>query len=402
MPDMKTLKIGNKTYDIRDSRIGNLADLNTTDKDSVVDAINETLTRTGPTDQQVQAAVDDYLDTHPAIGGTFTNEAKNALIALLEKVAYIDNDGQTLLDALAAELFAVTVTSISAVFTQGGAVIYDTDSLDTLKQYLVVTANYSDGTSAVVNTYTLSGTLTVGTSTITASYGGQTDTFTVNVSSVYTLYDYIKYTGTDYSGSSSALPIMILTAEYDDLNSLIIDFDFSASKSVSSAMNLMGGHHTSGSGNNYVVSFYGNTSTKRVSCFSHGTALGINDNPNVAVGSIAHVNLNPGSATPSKLTVDSLNTTGSWTTSQVVKSPLGYFGQYDRSSASLKAFAEIGVLKLYDLSNNLVGEYHPAKRTTDNVLGIYDSVTGNFYTASTVSYATVGNANCKYAVGNWS
>ena len=38
--------------------------------------------------------------------------------------------------------FTVTVvewlTSISAVFTQGSAVIYDTDSLDTLKQYLTV------------------------------------------------------------------------------------------------------------------------------------------------------------------------------------------------------------------------------------------------------------------------
>lgn len=180
MPEMKTLTIGSKTYDIRDSRIGNLADLNTTDKDSVVEAINETLTRTGPTDQQVQDAVDDYLDTHPTVGGTFTNEAKNALIALLEKVAYIDGNGQTYLDALTAELFAVTVTSITAVFTQGANVVYTNDSLDTLRQYLVVTANYSDGTSAAVTTYTLSGTLAEGTSTITVTYGGETDTFTVN------------------------------------------------------------------------------------------------------------------------------------------------------------------------------------------------------------------------------
>lgn len=74
--------------------------------------------------------------------------------------------------------------SIDAVFTQGGAIIYDTDSLDSLKQYLVVTANYSDSTSEIVPStdYTLSGALEVGTSTITVTYSGKTDTFAVVVS----------------------------------------------------------------------------------------------------------------------------------------------------------------------------------------------------------------------------
>lgn len=84
--------------------------------------------------------------------------------------------------------FTVTVVewlvSIDAVFTQGSATIYDTDSLDTLKQYLTVTATYADSSTAVVSDYTLSGTLTAGTSTITASYGGKTDTFSVTVTGV--------------------------------------------------------------------------------------------------------------------------------------------------------------------------------------------------------------------------
>ncbi len=71
------------------------------------------------------------------------------------------------------------VVSISAVFTQGSAIIYDTDSLDTLRQYLVVTATYSDSTTATVTDYTLSGTLGEGTRTITVSYGGESDTFDV-------------------------------------------------------------------------------------------------------------------------------------------------------------------------------------------------------------------------------
>lgn len=95
------------------------------------------------------------------------------------------------------------LTGIVAVFTQGGATIYDTDSLDDLKQYLVVTANYDDNTSRVLNDneYTLSGTLTVGTSTITVTYQGFTDTFTVVVTAALP-YDaeieYLESTGTQY------------------------------------------------------------------------------------------------------------------------------------------------------------------------------------------------------------
>lgn len=110
---------------------------------------------------------------------SFTNAAKNSLIALLEKVAYIDEHGRQYLDELITNL-AATVTSISAAFTQGANVIYTNDSLDTLRQYLVVTANWSDGTSDTVSTYALSGILAEGTQTITVIYGGQTDTFTVN------------------------------------------------------------------------------------------------------------------------------------------------------------------------------------------------------------------------------
>ena len=33
---------------------------------------------------------------------------------------------------------------------------------------------------------------------------------------------------------------------------------------------------------------------------------------------------------------------------------------------------------------------------------MYDLVEDTFYTCSTATNATVGNANCKYKVGNWS
>lgn len=113
---------------------------------------------------------------------TWSDGAKNALLNLLAHVAYIDEHGQDYYDALEAELFRTAdLVSISAVFEQGSAVIYDTDDLDTLKQYLTVTATYEDLSTREITAYTLSGTLEVGTSTITVSYAGKTTTFNVTV-----------------------------------------------------------------------------------------------------------------------------------------------------------------------------------------------------------------------------
>lgn len=134
------------------------------------------------TDAQVANAVNDYL-TQYGVPLRLSEEIKQALLDCFENVAWINDQGQTYYDALYAALYPpVDVLSISAVFTQGSAVIYDTDDLDTLKQYLVVTATMTDSTTQTVTNYTLSGALTVGTSTITVSYSGKTTTFNVTVS----------------------------------------------------------------------------------------------------------------------------------------------------------------------------------------------------------------------------
>lgn len=111
---------------------------------------------------------------------------KDALLDCFPNVAWATEDGQQYYDALEAALYSID--HITAVYTQSGTV-YDTDSLDSLKADLVVTAFYQGGGSKAVTDYTLNGTLTVGTSTITVSYGGKTTTFTVTVteSALYTL-----------------------------------------------------------------------------------------------------------------------------------------------------------------------------------------------------------------------
>lgn len=121
-------------------------------------------------------AVGDAIVGVRGIGAGF----KAALLACFQKVAWIDQNGQDYYDALHDTLYP-TPESISAAFTQGDAVIWDTDSLDDLKQYLVVTATYGDSSTAQVFDYTLSGTLTTGTSTITVTYMEKTATFSVTV-----------------------------------------------------------------------------------------------------------------------------------------------------------------------------------------------------------------------------
>jgi hypothetical protein len=87
------------------------------------------------------------------------------------------------------------------VYTQSGTV-YDTDSLDSLKADLVVTAVYSDSSTATVaaDAYTLSGELTEGTSTITVSYSGKTATFNVTVTA-NPVYGFIETGSPDIRGN---------------------------------------------------------------------------------------------------------------------------------------------------------------------------------------------------------
>ncbi|MBQ7655028.1 MAG: hypothetical protein IJS41_00820, partial [Clostridia bacterium] len=102
-----------------------------------------------------------------------SGSAKQALLQIASKAAYIDDGGQTYYQALYTALYgnAPTPASISAVFTPGGATFSAGDSLNELKPYLTVTVTNSDGTTETVSDYTLSGTLAVGTNTITAAYG---------------------------------------------------------------------------------------------------------------------------------------------------------------------------------------------------------------------------------------
>lgn len=73
------------------------------------------------------------------------------------------------------------MVSLSAVYTQTKVVRPNTP-LDSLKDDLTVTAAFDDGTSAEIISYTLSGTFSVGTSTIIVSVENVSTSFNVTVS----------------------------------------------------------------------------------------------------------------------------------------------------------------------------------------------------------------------------
>lgn len=111
------------------------------------------------------------------------HEVKLAMDTLFQKMAVIDDERYfDEWGTIHAWATAVNLVSISAVFEQGDNTVYATSSLDDLRQYLIVTATYDDGTEGELATYTLSGTLSVGTSVITVSAEEKNATFNVTVS----------------------------------------------------------------------------------------------------------------------------------------------------------------------------------------------------------------------------
>ncbi len=73
----------------------------------------------------------------------------------------------------------VELTSISAELSQTEFNMGAT--LDSIKPYLTVTGHYADGSTSVVNDYTLSGELVTGENVVTVTYGGKTATVNITV-----------------------------------------------------------------------------------------------------------------------------------------------------------------------------------------------------------------------------
>lgn len=327
-------------------------------------------------------------DLIPSNDGGLTEEIKEALLQIARKVAYIDDKGSKYYDDLYNALYPgespePEVMSITATYTQSGTV-YDTDTLDSLKSDLVVTANYSDSTSETVTDYTLSGTLTEGTSVVTVSYGVKTATFSVTVSSAplvpagYTQVEYAKLP-TDAGSNIVINTELILTGTGE----AVIDVDFMSETATT------GYHHVIGC-------------AQAASPSAVGIAVGISDTANTLVcynGLTASVEPNGGSSLNgvrihavgtsstgnASITDGTLTNTQTGTTRVYNQYPVSLFGIKKGTTAQTlnQFYGRIYRAKITE-NNTLLMDAVPCVRTNDNAVGFYDIVRDTFITHSSL------------------
>ena len=116
-----------------------------------------------------------------------TTAQVNALDGMFKVCAFIKANISAEYNAFrtAFGIEAATITGISATYS-GGSVPAGT-ALDDLTG-IVVTAQYSDGSTATVTGYTLSGEIAEGSNTIAVTYQGKTATFTVTGTAAAQVY----------------------------------------------------------------------------------------------------------------------------------------------------------------------------------------------------------------------
>lgn len=130
----------------------------------------------------VQGSIPLALDVISKINSFgLTVSAKDLIISIFKKCAFVSADAEEYIDALEEEFAGTKILiGITATMPQSYSV-HEGQSVDVLRNYLTVTADYDDGSHLPITTYQLNGSLTYGTSSVIVSYQFFTDTVQVNV-----------------------------------------------------------------------------------------------------------------------------------------------------------------------------------------------------------------------------
>lgn len=297
----------------------------------------------------------------------------------------------------------VGINSVTAEFAQGERTIFSTDNIEDLRKYLVVTVDYEDGSTMVVDDYTLSGELTAGISSIVVNFGGTTTTFDVDVTAFeipenYTRYDYIQKKTT--SQSKVAPSNFIYLNEYEDYNTLSMEAIIAhKANPAGDEAGILGARLESGSGINYYAIYWKsgsgtvNARLRNMTCAytvptTTKKATIVVDNPST---SPLTVKINDGEAVEYN-----------WTDSLVIPHPMSLFNNLPHGSTAtyyINRDSQIGDLIFRKENGECVGYYTPV--VYDGKIGMYDQISKTFYTAATASVVTISNSACLYSVGNW-
>jgi hypothetical protein len=326
---------------------------------------------------------------------------KTAILQLAQKVAYVDDNGEKYYRDL-HNAFYLPI-AISVAFAQGSRTIFSNAELDSLKEFITVTATYADGYETVLNAseYDLNGELTAGTSTVTATAGNATSTFDVivtefSIPSEYTRYGYIQKKTT--STSQVAKSSFIILNDQQDMNVLNLEA-YVAQKGNTNVNTAFFGARNDDYEHSYSVYDQG------VGLF--GVAFGTRFSTNY------HVPASSVMATKVEYIRDSETTAFVRINGDVVKQlsvnnpviiPHGFslFNNFPYDTTSkfyINEQVRIGEIILRKMDGECVGYYVPV--VYSGKIGMYDIVSESFYTAATASVVTISNSGCLYSVGNW-
>lgn len=359
----------------------------------------------------------DLSDTQSEID-SFEGISDNVKVALLDyfaHVAWTDEHGQDYYDALYDALYNDGYPKLTVEYDDRGHIVLISDNIDSLKEYITVKYfenSSSTGTVIPAAQYTLSGTLSAGSNMIRVTYSGTSSSFVVNavgivVPETYERKDYIKIVDS-YNGSSTKPSGAMLRINVGgNLNQLSYYADFYLEDFYETATSggycLFGGRSDSGSASS--VALYYHPGTRNMGCHVHGVdpTPPSDTEQTFTIGNINHTYLINRATSPSVVGANDKEYSVNWANDNVVNSPLNYFtNMVLTSSASyLTRHLRNGVVEIKNVSSETVHYLIPVIRKTDNVIGIYDGVTGQFVTTDTVSYATIGNSKCLYEVGMW-
>lgn len=161
-----------------------------------------------------------------ATGEGWTTAMKEALLQCFRHVEWDDQQGQTYYNELRNSLYPPI--SITAVYDSTHTAEIS-DTLDSLRPYITVTAHYNGARDTVVTDYALSGTLNVGDNIITVIFGGLRTTITVTAIRVPNVYDVCLFAGQsnmDGRGNAAEAPTVSAGQAYkwDKSTQTVVDF----------------------------------------------------------------------------------------------------------------------------------------------------------------------------------
>lgn len=131
-------------------------------------------------DAQARADIESLNGSLENLNTGLTDSQKVALLNCFQNVVWKNTNGSAYYDLLEASLYDLSIVSVSATFDSGSTLIYVGTSLETIRQYLTVTATAENGARFIVTGYELSGSLIIdGSNSITVTYRGKSTTVSV-------------------------------------------------------------------------------------------------------------------------------------------------------------------------------------------------------------------------------